>query len=72
MDFEKLNLNDHAKDMVSWFLEWRIDRCNKKTPIEGKMAKGLFCHIFASISRTSAIYGLWGFMGICIDSIDFL
>ncbi len=22
--------------------------------------------------RTSAIYGLWGFMGICIDSIDFL
>ncbi len=22
--------------------------------------------------RTSAIYGLWGFMGIRIDSIDFL
>ncbi len=22
--------------------------------------------------RTSAIYGLWGFMGIYIDSIDFL
>ncbi len=21
--------------------------------------------------RTSAIYGLWGFMGICIDSINF-
>ncbi len=31
--------------------------------------EGFECHCK---HRTGAIYGLWGFMGICIDSIDFL
>ncbi len=33
---------------------------------------GFMQHILLIINiRTRAIYGLWGFMGICIDSIDY-
>ncbi len=51
-----------SKGTVSWFLEWRIDRCTQKSSSGiKKVLKSFWCHIFACIRPTER-YNLskWG------------